>query len=362
MSGSLSAGDARLASLRGLLVERELDALLVTNLVNVRYLSEFTGTNAILLVSAREALLLTDFRYTEQASAQAPGFEIVDGGEQPRELLAERMPAPGRAGFDDADMRVQAHAAWLKALPDGVEMVAAAGLVEQLRAVKDAGELDAIARAAGIADAIYESLAEAGLVGRAEREIAWRIECLAREHGATGLSFPPIVAAGAHGALPHAEPRDRRIERGELVVLDLGVIADGYCSDATRTFATGEPSAAERDVYELVLTAQQAALAAVAEGIACSAIDAAARDVIDAAGHGERFGHSTGHGVGLEVHELPTLSLRSEDELKAGNVVTVEPGVYLPGDFGVRIEDLVVVEATGPRILSGYPKDLTIVG
>ncbi|MBK5231093.1 MAG: aminopeptidase P family protein, partial [Thermoleophilia bacterium] len=253
----MSANGARLASLRELFAERELDALLVTNLVNVRYLSGFTGTNGVLLVSAREALLLTDFRYIEQATAQAPGFEIADGGQKPRELLAERMPAPGRVGFDDADMRVQAHAAWLKALPEGISLEPAAGLIEQLREVKDAGEIDAIARAAGIADSIYATLDEEGLAGRSERDVAWRIECLAHEYGATGLSFPPIVAAGAHGALPHAEPRDRPIERGELVVLDLGVIVDGYCSDATRTFATGEPSAAEREVYELVLAAQR---------------------------------------------------------------------------------------------------------
>jgi Xaa-Pro aminopeptidase len=315
----------------------------------------------VLLVGPDDAILMTDFRYTRQAAEQAPDYEILDGKTAPREALVARMPAPGRVGFDDADMRVQAHVAWLEALPEGVEFVACAGLVESLREVKDADEIAAIARAATIADKIYAALAREGLTGRRERDVAWRIEVLARELGAEGLSFPPIVAAGAHGALPHAEPRERAIETGELVVLDLGVIVDGYCSDATRTFAAGEPSDRAREVYELVLRAQETALDTVRPDQLCSAVDAAARDVIEAAGHGERFGHSTGHGVGLEVHELPTLSSRSEARLRAGNVVTVEPGIYLPDELGVRIEDLVVVEEGGSRVLSDFPKALTIV-
>lgn len=359
MSG---APGPRLTRLRELVAERELDALLVGNLVNVRYLSGFTGTNGVLLIGPDDAVLMTDFRYTRQAAEQAPECEILDGKSSPRELLAARMPAPGRVGFDDADMRVQAHAAWLEALPDGVEFVASAGLVERLREVKDKDEIAAIERAATIADQIYAALAEEGLTGHRERDLAWRIEVLAREFGAEGLSFPPIVAAGAHGALPHAEPRERAVVSGELVVLDLGVIVDGYCSDATRTFAAGEPSERAREVYELVLRAQEAALETVRPDQPCSAVDAAARDVIEAAGHGERFGHSTGHGVGLEVHELPTLSSRSDAPLRAGNIVTVEPGVYLPDELGVRIEDLVVVEESGSRVLSSFPKALTVVG
>lgn len=358
----MSVENSRVARLREQFDEQELDALLVTDLINVRYLTGFTGTNAILLVDSENAVLLTDFRYTEQAADQAAECEIVDGGVKPRETLAARMPAPGRVGFDDADMRVKSHTAWLGALPDGVELIAAAGQIEKLREIKDAGETDCIARAAEIADEIYATLAREGLIGRCERELAWRIEVLAREFGAEGLSFPSIVAAGAHGALPHAEPRERGVESGELVVLDLGVVVDGYCSDATRTFAAGEPSAVAREIYELVSVAQQAALDAIAVGADCRAVDAAARDVIEQAGYGERFGHSTGHGVGLDVHELPTLSARAETQLRAGSVVTVEPGIYLPGEFGVRIEDLVVVEQAGPRVLSGFPKVLTIVG
>ncbi|MBI5310320.1 MAG: aminopeptidase P family protein, partial [Actinobacteria bacterium] len=256
----MTSNPPRLARLRALIAERELDQLIVSNLVNVRYLSGFTGTNATLLIAADEAVLLTDFRYTTQAAEQAPGFEILDGGPKPRELLVSRLVALGKIGFDDADMRVQSHTALVKELPEGTELTPAAGLVERLRAVKETGEIDAIAAAAALADSIYETLAEDGLAGRTESEVAWRIETLARERGASGLSFPPIVAAGAHGALPHAEPRDEPIDKGQLVVLDLGVVVDGYCSDATRTFATGDIGDEARAVYELVLAAQLAGL------------------------------------------------------------------------------------------------------
>lgn len=357
----MSGRAERLTRLRALTAERGLDRLLVTGAVNVRYLSGFSGSNGTLLIGAEEALLLTDFRYLQQAAEQTPGWEIVDGGARPNNALAARLGDAARVGFDDADMRVRSHVQLREAFPESAELVAAGGLVERLRAVKDDAELDAIARAAAIADSIYETLAGEGLSGRKETEVAWRIETLARERGATGVSFPPIVAAGSHGALPHAEPRERPIEENELVVLDLGVIVDGYCSDATRTFATGEPGEQPLTVYELVRKAQLTALDAIAPGVACSAVDNAARDVIEQAGHGERFGHGTGHGVGMEVHELPTLSARSEDLLEAGNVVTVEPGVYVSGEFGVRIEDLVVVGEHGPRILSEFSKELTVV-
>lgn len=352
-----------LARLRGALAERDdLDALLVTGPANVRYVSGFTGTNGTLLISERTAQLFTDFRYTTQASEQSPGFEVVDGGSEPRARLADAIAMLGRVGFDDAEMRVKNHAALNEMLDGRGELIAASGEVERLRAVKDQHEIEAIARAALIADGIYTALAGEGLIGRSEKDVAWRIEELAREGGADGLSFPPIVASGAHGALPHAEPRDVAIERDQLVVLDLGVIVGGYCSDCTRTFATGALSARAEAVYELVLEAQLAALDAVSGGAECKAVDHIARSVIERGGHGEKFGHSLGHGVGVEVHELPTLSSRSEDVLAAGNVVTIEPGIYLEGEFGVRIEDLVVVGDGAPRVLTPYPKALTTVG
>ena len=354
---------SRLARLRDAIAARDdFELLLVTNIENVRYLSGFTGTNGTLVVAADRAILLTDFRYLTQAAEQTEGFEIVDGGSEPRKRLVEATGGARAVGFDDADMRVKAHAALTAELAGAAELVSAAGLVERIRAVKDAGEIAAIARASSIADSIYATLSDEGLVGRSETDVAWRIEQLAREGGAEGLSFPAIVASGAHGALPHAEPRDVEIEAGQLVVLDLGVKLDGYCSDCTRTFATGELSAHQREVYEVVLDAQQRALGAVRAGACGRELDAIARETIALAGHGEHFGHSLGHGVGIEVHELPTLSSRSEDVLEVGNVVTVEPGIYLGGEFGVRIEDLVVVEDGPPRVLTTFPKELTVVG
>lgn len=354
---------ARLARLRNAIEQRdEIDLLLVTAADNVRYLSGFSGSNGTLVVGPERAELLTDFRYLEQAADQAPEFNVVDGGSEPRARLIELFAGAQRIGFDDAEMRVKQHSGLVEQLAESAQLVAAAGIVEDLRAVKDADEIALITRAAEIADAIYVTLAEEGLVGRTEAAVAWRIAELAHEGGAEGLSFPPIVAAGAHGALPHAEPRDVVIEAGQLVVLDLGVIFSGYCSDCTRTFATGEIPQQQREVYELVRRAQQTALDGIRAGAEAKALDALARDLITEAGHGEQFGHSLGHGVGLAVHEGPSLSMRSEAVLEAGNVVTVEPGVYIEGEFGVRVEDLVVVEEAGARVLTPFSKELVVTG
>jgi Xaa-Pro aminopeptidase len=239
--------------------------------------------------------------------------------------------------------------------------VPAAGLVEGLRAVKDEGELAAIRAAASLADGAYEQLRDTGLAGRTEREVARSIVRYLEGRGADEVSFPPIVAAGAHGALPHASPRDVEIPSGVLVVVDLGARLDGYCSDCTRTFAAGEVDEEAEAVYELVLEAQLAGLEATRAGVSGRDADSAARAIIDDGGHGERFGHGLGHGVGLLVHEDPRLAKTSEATLAAGHVVTVEPGVYLPGRFGVRIEDLVAVTGDGREVLSSYPKELTSV-
>ncbi len=243
-------------------------------------------------------------------------------------------------------------ASWRRSCQTGVTLERAGGTVEKLRRVKDAAELAAIAAAAELADEIWRWALERGLVGRTELEVARAAEARMRELGAEP-SFPTIVAAGPNGALPHAEPGEREIGRGELVVFDMGAKLDGYCSDGTRTFATGEPGERAREVYEIVREAQEAALGAVAPGHQAEDVDAVARELIAAAGHGERFGHGLGHGVGLEVHEEPRVSPRSEDVLAAGEVVTIEPGIYLPGELGVRIEDLVVVATDGYRNLSG---------
>ncbi len=344
-----------------LLRERELDALLVTNLVNVRWLTGFTGTNGLAIVAAGgERVFVTDFRYVEQAAEQVPGFERVRGKQDLLGDAAERLS--GRVGFDDAHLTVRAHRKLSERVEDRAELVPAAGLVEDLRAVKDAGEVEKIRAAAALADEALAVVMERGLAGRTELEVARELEDEMRRRGGEEPSFPSIVAAGAHGALPHAEPRDEEIPRGTLVIVDWGVRLDGYCSDCTRTFATGDIGDRAREAYELVLRAQATALGAVRAGADGKAVDAVAREIIAEAGHGEHFGHGLGHGVGLEVHEGPRLSQLAEDvTLAAGNVVTVEPGVYLPGELGVRIEDLVVVGEDGPEVLSSRPKGLTAV-
>jgi len=339
--------------------ERDLAALLVTDLVGVRWLSGFTGTNGACLVTAEERVFLTDFRYTEQAAEQVgDGFEIVRAGRDLLGDLASRLPR-GRAGFDESQVTVKAHARLIEKAAEGTELVEAGGLVDELREVKDDGELKRIAAASELATAAFERMVERGLAGRTERAVALELEQEMRTAGAQDPSFPSIVAAGPQGALPHAEPRDAVIPAGVLVTIDWGARLDGYCSDCTRTLASGPVGERQREVYELVLRAQEEALAAVAPGADCAAVDAVAREIIAAGGYGDRFGHGLGHGVGLEVHEGPRLTKGAEGTLVANSVVTVEPGIYLPGELGVRIEDLVVVADDGPRVLTGFTKALT---
>jgi Xaa-Pro aminopeptidase len=346
---------ARADRLLDFLGERELDCLLVSNLVNVRYLTGFTGTNGACVVTPDERLFVSDFRYVEQAQEQVRGFELVKGE---RDLLGQLARLlSGRAGFDEAHVTVRAHRKLSESTGEGVELVEAAGLVERLREVKDEDELRTIAAAAELADEVYELLRERGAAGRSELEVARELEQELRERSAEP-AFPVIVASGQHGALPHAEPRDAEIETGTLMIVDMGAKLDGYCSDCTRTFAIGDVGGRPVEVYDVVLEAQQTALEAARAGAAYPDVDAVARDMIDAAGLGEEFGHGLGHGVGLEVHEGPRLAKTAEGELAAGNVVTVEPGVYLPGELGVRIEDLVVVTDDGPDVLTGFPKEL----
>jgi Xaa-Pro aminopeptidase len=344
--------------LAGLLAEREVDRMLVTDLANVRYLTGFTGTNGVCVCGADERLLLTDFRYTERAAEETEDWQVVTIADDWLGGIAERLA--GQVGFEDDQMSVRTRNKLGDRLSAGVELIPAGGTVEKLRRVKDAGELSSISAAAELADDVWRWSLERGLIGRTEHEVARAAEARIRELGAEP-SFPAIVAAGPNGALPHAEPGGREIERDDLVVFDMGAKLDGYCSDGTRTFATGDPGEEARAIYETVREAQAAALGAVAAGVGGEAIDGVARKIIEKAGHGDRFGHGLGHGVGLEVHEAPRVSPRSEDVLEAGEVVTIEPGVYLPGKLGVRIEDLVVVTEDGHRNLSGLTKKLQIV-
>jgi Xaa-Pro aminopeptidase len=367
------ADSARAGSLAAQLSERGVDALLVSTPFNLRYLTGFTGSNGLALLAAGEQGLpggaphrfLTDFRYTTQAGEQVPDAfarEIVTGNLLDAAARSLQGSA-GILGFDEAGMTVAAHERVRAALPPDWELRPCAGAVERLRAIKDAGEVARMRAAAQLADEALRAVIEDDIVGRSERDVAIDLELRMRRLGAEAPSFPSIVAAGAHGALPHAEPRDQEIPADVLVTIDWGAQLEGYCSDCTRTYATGEGvSEQAREVYELVLAAQEAGVAAVKAGPSGREVDASARAVIEAGGHGERFGHGLGHGVGLEVHEAPRLSrTESEGALQAGNVVTVEPGVYLPGLCGVRIEDLVLVTADGYDVLNGLDKTLTVI-
>jgi Xaa-Pro aminopeptidase len=368
-----STDSTRVARLAHELDELEIDALLIDSLVSVRYLTGFTGSNGLVLAvadAARAKLgshrFLSDFRYATQSAEQVPADftrEIVTG-DLLEALAAELAETSGRLGFDDAGVTVKRHAQLLELLGDTWELVPSAGAVERLRAVKDAGEIARIRAASELADEALKAILEDGLVGRTERDVALELELRMLRLGAQAPSFPSIVAAGAHGALPHAQPRAEPIPRDVLVTIDWGALHEGYCSDCTRTYATGEGiSARAREIYELVLRAQEQGLEAVKAGPNGREIDAVARAVIERAGHGEHFGHGLGHGVGMEIHEGPRLSRTAgEEPLLAGNVVTVEPGVYLPGELGVRIEDLVVVGEDASEVLTSLPKALTVVG
>jgi Xaa-Pro aminopeptidase len=339
------------------------DLALITSLVNVRYLTGYTGSNGLALVGPDTLAFMTDFRYIEQSAAEVdPAFERRIGTVELLDEVSELLPpGPVRLAFEDADLSVRSHARLRERLDDRVELVAGGDLVEPLRAIKEPDEIQRIRRAAEIADAALRQVMADGLIGRTELEVADALERSMRALGARGPSFDSIVAAGPHGALPHAEPRPVTIGAGELVVIDWGAEFEGYCSDCTRTLATGDPGEPAQAAYELVREAQLAGLEAVRAGVSGRDADLAARAVIDAAGHAEHFGHGLGHGVGLEIHEGPRLSRRSDSVLESGNVVTVEPGVYVPGEFGVRIEDLVVVTDSGPEILTTVPKELIFV-
>jgi Xaa-Pro aminopeptidase len=366
----MSVEQARAERLTEALAEHGVDFLLVGGAVDVRYLSGFTGTNGLVLVpSGRggEPRFFTDFRYATQAAEQVPAAFVreivsIDLLEAAVSGLEPRAGGVSRLGFDEAATTVKQHRRLREVLPEGWELVGATGLVGALREVKDAGEVACIRAAAELADRALSEVLEAGVVGRTEREVALELETAMRRLGAQAPSFPSIVAAGAHSALPHAEPRAVQIPRDTLLTIDWGAQLEGYCSDCTRTYATGPISEESREVYELVRHAQEEAQAALRAGPSGREIDGVARAIIEEAGHGEHFGHGVGHGVGMEVHEAPRLSRTAgEQALRAGNIVTIEPGVYLPGRFGVRIEDLVLVGEDGGEALNGLPKELTEV-
>ncbi|HET7807078.1 MAG TPA: Xaa-Pro peptidase family protein [Gaiellaceae bacterium] len=331
------------------------EPLLVTHGVNVRYLVGFASSNAALFVEPDRVRLFSDFRYAETGRA-VEGVEFVETKRSLVAALAELLE--GSVGFE-AD--AVSFASWETLRAGGLELVARRGLVEALRAVKDDQELDAIRRAGAVTSEAYDRLAEEQFTGRTERELAWRLDELFHELGAQAPAFETIVASGPNSAKPHARPTDRVVEASETVVVDAGALVDGYCADCTRTFATGPLPDGLRSAYTVCLEAQLAGLEATRTGVTGIDADGAARERIEAAGLGERFGHGLGHGVGLEVHEAPRLSRESADTLAAGNVATVEPGIYLEGLGGIRIEDLVIVTDGEPEVLTSSTKDLVTV-
>jgi Xaa-Pro aminopeptidase len=342
----------RIERLRGLLEE----PLLITNPVNVLYLTGLDSSNAALLVEPDRVRIFTDFRYSEAARA-VEGVEAVQTTRTLIRWLAENLS--GRFGFE-ANVLPWSFAEQLRA--GGLDLVPRKGLVEQLRAVKDDTELDAFRRACAITDRMFERLAsEVPFVGRREQDVAWDITRLYHEEGAEEPAFESIVGSGPTGARPHARAGDRVIGEGELVVIDTGCRVGGYASDYTRTFATGELDGEMREAYDVVLAAQQAGLGAIRPGASGFDVDAAARNVIERTDFAGTFGHGLGHGLGLDVHESPRLSTESSDTLAAGNVVTVEPGVYLAGRFGIRIEDDVIVTEGGIENPVRFTKELLTV-
>ena len=340
--------NTRIARLRESLEE----PLLVTNGTNVVYLVGFHSSNAALLVDAERVQLFTDFRYIQAARA-VEGVEVVQTKRGVIGELAKLLN--GTIGFEAATLAF-AQVETLRA--GGLDLVPRTGLVEALRAVKDDGELDALRRACKITDRVYERLAELQFSGRTELDVSWDVTRLFHEEGGEGLAFESIVGAGPTGSRPHARAGDRAIGKGELVVVDAGCTIDGYASDYTRTFATGPLDGEAQEAYAVVLEAQRVALETIRAGVAAIDVDGAARQVVEDSPFAGMFGHGLGHGLGLDVHEEPRMSTETSDILEPGNVVTVEPGVYVEGKFGVRIEDDVVVTADGIENLTNLRKDL----
>ncbi len=353
--------EARLAAVRVQLPTWEVEALLLTHPLHVRWLTGFTGSFGMALVTAGAALLATDFRYWEQATQQAPTFTLFKWRSAEKRIRQQFLGsvAAQRLGVEASHLTLTEYAQWRRVR--GVRWVKLPTTLEPLRAIKDETELAAIRAAAAITDGAMAQVPALARLGMTERELAWALEKEMREAGATGMAFEVIAASGPNAALPHHRPGERRLALGDALVIDMGAQVGGYNSDLTRTFHLGDtPSEMFWHVYQVVQAAQSRALAEMRPDMSGRAIDALAREVIVEAGHGEAFGHSLGHGVGLAIHEEPRLAATNQAAIPAGAVVTVEPGVYRPGWGGVRIEDLVVLGPAGPEPLSHCPKQPVI--
>ena len=353
---------SRLSRLRQRMRSAGLDALLVSSLSDVRYLTGFTGSNALVIVRRRSLTLVTDTRYALQSSIEARGIRRIISRDSLAEgaAMARGLDGLGIVGFE-AQHVTYAQYRQLRRLFPRIEFRSTADIVEDVATVKDRMEVKAIRRAAAISDQVFSELMPLLKPGVTELDIAAEISYRQRRHGAARDSFEPIVASGERGALPHGRATDRRIRRGELVTMDFGCVVEGYCSDLTRTVAVGRPSQEQRRAYEIVLEAQTAAIEAVQPGMLGRDLDIVARSHIGRAGYGKYFNHSLGHGIGLRIHERPRISVASRDRLRQGNVITIEPGVYFPGRWGLRIEDDVLITASGCTVLTTSPKHLIVL-
>jgi len=353
------AQPSRIDAVRAVMRERNLDALLVTNRDNVGWLSGFTGSSGFVVVTGDRAIFATDSRYTEQAKTQCPGFDLTklatSAPEEVTTLLADLKAA--NIGFEADHLTVRMHEVYRAALPPQIAFTPTTGIVDTLRLVKDAGEIRLIEEAVALADRTFDHILPSLAPGAVERDIMLEMEWFMRKKGAD-VAFDTIVASGPRSALPHGRAADRVLQTGDFVTLDFGARLQGYCSDITRTVVLGEPTAEQRKVYGTVLAALEKALVAVRPGASGKDVDAIARDYINEAGYGDYFGHGLGHSLGRAVHDGPGFSVRSELTLAEGMVLTLEPGIYIPGWGGVRIEHDIVVENNGTRILDISPIDL----
>ncbi len=351
----------RLQSLQEQLKKRSLEAILITHPANRYYLSGFDGSNGVLLIGSEEALLFTDFRYLEQAEKQSPHFKICPWKAKLADALNPYIATAGwdSLAFEEEQVTYSLYRELKEALP--LELIPQKGLVEELRAVKSSTEVDSLRRGAAIMDQAFEYLLNLAKPGMSEQEVALELEYYLRRQGSGGPLFRYIVASGERGSLPHGIASEKRLAPGELVTVDFTGTFDSYATDMTRTFALGEPGARAREIYETVRLAHREACQKIKPGMTGIEADALARDLIEQAGYGEYFGHGLGHGLGLEVHEQPTLSPRSEAALVPGMVVTIEPGIYIPGWGGVRIEDMVLITSGGAEPLTRCSRELVVI-
>lgn len=351
----------KIEKLRAAMEVQDLEAMLITSTYNRRYMSNFTGTSGVVLITLKEAYFITDFRYVEQAAAQCTGYTIIQQQRSIPEETAKLVQEQGikKLGFEPEHMTYAAYQEYCAAV--GAELVPVSGVIEKLRLIKNASEIKILKEAAEIADAAFTHILQFIQPGKTELEVANELEFFMRKAGATSSSFDIIVASGVRSALPHGVATDKLIETGDMVTLDFGALYQGYVSDITRTIAVGEPDEKLKEIYYIVLEAQLRGCAGFKAGISGKEADAITRDYITEKGFGGYYGHSAGHGIGLEVHEGPAVSFRSDTVLEPGMVVTCEPGIYIPGLGGVRIEDDLLITKDGNERLTHSAKELIIL-